>query len=771
MTGQDQGVAERLDLLTGRVERIERLLGIAAKSLAKRAEPAPAHEPEATVEAAPAPVAALVEAAPATSAATATIVREPNVVHGATTTSAPRATTPAAGGFSFERWIGQRWFAAVGALIVVVGVVLFFKLAYDLGWIGNLSPEARCVAGALFGAALLAAGEWLRRRAGAIAAAGVSAAGLGAMYASAYASEAMYGLVGPTGAMAMLCGVVALGLAVGARAQLASVATISLVGGYLAPVLMMSADASPLFLPTYLVALLIVAQALVAWRVVSTPTFVALRIVAWAGTVLLGMLWLFTNSTPGVDAELVFLCVVWALMQGELVFTAMRGDAHPRAARTGLALRAGAMIAMSISSTAWFTVLVVSATSQVLKWPAWWACAFVAALTLALGDVLLRRVREQEVSTPTWPTSGVRALGAGFIVQGASLVAVAIGLALSGWTLVAAWLVVGAAGVIAARLVRSVGLGVYGIVNLCLGTGMFWFQVMLGEADPATTRVAGLVMSDMNWWSLVVAAAWLVSAAAMHKRSGKNIEVDVVCAMVGVAFLALGPVANEQSSAHSVGLYWALLALVVAWAGNLVPRLGLGVAGMVLAVLAAVPWAFAHARGWDASTSAALAHPGLWSALVIAGTTLVISRWLIAGQTPEPFAKPIAVMGTIWSGVFVLAASSLEVQRVAVMCLEQETAARTALSIYWALLAVAMVWRGFAARSAGLRYAGLALMSVAAAKVVLVDLAGVGQAWRVVSFVVVGLLMLGVAAGYGRVAARAARGQEAGGATGAPGAL
>jgi uncharacterized membrane protein len=764
MTGQDQGVAERLELLAGRVERIERLLGIAVKSLARSSDPGPRHEPEATAEAAPVPVAVLVEAAPATSPATATMVREPSVVSTATTTSAPRATT-AAGGFSFERSIGQRWFAAAGALIVVVGVVLFFKLAYDLGWIGNLSPAARCAAGGLFGAALLVAGEWLRRHAGAIAAAGVSAAGLGAMYASAYASEAMYGLVGSAGAMAMLCAVVALGLYVGARAQLASVATVALVGGYLAPLLMASRDASPLFMPTYLIALLIVAQSLVAWRVLSTPTFVALRIVAWAGTVLLGMLWIFTDSVPGVDSELMFMIVVWTLMQGELVLTAMRDGARTAAARTSLAVRAGAMIAMSISATAWFTVIVVSATIEVLKWPAWWVCAFVAALTLAIGWLLMPRALHER------PTSARGALGVGFVVQGASLVVVTLEVAFSGWTLIAAWLIVGVAGVIAARVVRSAGLGAYGIVNLCLGTGLFLLDAGLEGPGAPITQVAGLVMTDATWRSLIVAAAWLVSASVLHDRARKGAGIEAVCAIIGVAFLAFGPTANVQSSAHSIGLYWALVGLVAACAGRLAPRLGLAAVGLVLSVLGAGAWAVAHGRGWDESAAAALAHPGLWSALLIAGVMLVIASRLIAGQTPEPLAKPIAVMGTIWSGVFALAATSLEVQRVAVMWVEQETAARAALSIYWALLAVMMVWRGFAARSAGLRYAGLALMSVAAAKVVLVDLAGVGQAWRVVSFVGVGLLMLGVAAGYGRVAARAGRSPDAEGATGAPGAL
>jgi uncharacterized membrane protein len=68
------------------------------------------------------------------------------------------------------------------------------------------------------------------------------------------------------------------------------------------------------------------------------------------------------------------------------------------------------------------------------------------------------------------------------------------------------------------------------------------------------------------------------------------------------------------------------------------------------------------------------------------------------------------------------------------------------LSVVWAVYAAAMLGVGFWRRTLPLRLAALALFGVTAAKVVAVDIAGVRQIYRVVSFFVLGLLMIG--AGY-----------------------
>ena len=73
------------------------------------------------------------------------------------------------------------------------------------------------------------------------------------------------------------------------------------------------------------------------------------------------------------------------------------------------------------------------------------------------------------------------------------------------------------------------------------------------------------------------------------------------------------------------------------------------------------------------------------------------------------------------------------------------------VSIFWSLYAVACVVAGFRLRAAALRYCGLALFAVTLLKVVLIDLGEVSTGWRILSFMGLGLLLLGTSVLYGKL--------------------
>ena len=84
-----------------------------------------------------------------------------------------------------------------------------------------------------------------------------------------------------------------------------------------------------------------------------------------------------------------------------------------------------------------------------------------------------------------------------------------------------------------------------------------------------------------------------------------------------------------------------------------------------------------------------------------------------------------------------------------------------ALSIFWALYAAATIVVGFALRGGwGLRVCGLSLLAITIGKVVLVDLASAGTGWRIVSFLIVGALLLATSVLYGRFGDRLLRRQH-----------
>ena len=89
--------------------------------------------------------------------------------------------------------LGARALAWTGGIVTLLGVIFFFVLAVDRGWIG---PTARVTLGAAASAALVAAGVWLRRNYGDTYASVSSAgAGIAGFYATLLAAAALYDLI------------------------------------------------------------------------------------------------------------------------------------------------------------------------------------------------------------------------------------------------------------------------------------------------------------------------------------------------------------------------------------------------------------------------------------------------------------------------------------------------------------------------------------------------------------------------------------------------
>src|SRR5437764_9155849 len=106
----------------------------------------------------------------------------------------PRGPTLADRAFEALARKSAAWILAwAGGLVTALGIVLFFALAANRGWIG---PEARVLAGGLTSALVFGTGIWLRRRFGptysSLAAVG---AGIAGAYATLLAAAALYDLL------------------------------------------------------------------------------------------------------------------------------------------------------------------------------------------------------------------------------------------------------------------------------------------------------------------------------------------------------------------------------------------------------------------------------------------------------------------------------------------------------------------------------------------------------------------------------------------------
>ncbi|HEY0789575.1 MAG TPA: DUF2339 domain-containing protein [Chthoniobacterales bacterium] len=136
-----------------------------------------------------------------------------------------------------EAAVGQRWFLALGVIIILFGAGFFLKYAFDERWIG---PSVQVTLGFVAGLVLLAAGEALRRKQWASVESGLAALGLGLLYLSAYAGSQVYELLPDY--MTLLLGLVvaALGIAIANAWNSLMLAALTFIGGYLAPMLLVA---------------------------------------------------------------------------------------------------------------------------------------------------------------------------------------------------------------------------------------------------------------------------------------------------------------------------------------------------------------------------------------------------------------------------------------------------------------------------------------------------------------------------------------------------
>jgi uncharacterized membrane protein len=190
-------------------------------------------------------------------------------------------------GRDVEKAIASRWFVWVGGVAVALGGLLFVKYAHDNGLI---PPLLRVIIGLAFGGALVAAGEWLRRRddemsKGYVPAA-LSAAGLTTSFGVVYAAYALYGILSPAVCFPLLVAI-GLGALWLSRRQGPFIAALGLVGSYAAPALVPSDQPSAIGFFAYLI--VIVAASLYELR--SRPWW-WLGYAALAGATAWALLWI-----------------------------------------------------------------------------------------------------------------------------------------------------------------------------------------------------------------------------------------------------------------------------------------------------------------------------------------------------------------------------------------------------------------------------------------------------------------------------------------------
>lgn len=261
----------------------------ALETPATRRAVAETRSPELKTEVA-GPEARVSEPAPATSKAWQTGKQSPPA---GVPTPPPRA--PAR---DMEQALASRWFVWIGGLAIAIGGVLFVKYAFDAGWI---SPLLRCVLGFIFGLLLIAGGEYLRRtpllrEEQSYVPAALTAAGLVIAFGSVYAAYALYELITPMVAFAIMAAI-AIAAFVLSMVQGPLIAALGLLGSYATPTLIPSEDPSAWAFFPYLLIILAAALAILRRR-----AWWWLGYAAVAGSLIWGLLWAHGGVYENADA-------------------------------------------------------------------------------------------------------------------------------------------------------------------------------------------------------------------------------------------------------------------------------------------------------------------------------------------------------------------------------------------------------------------------------------------------------------------------------------
>ncbi|MGQ0626626.1 MAG: DUF2339 domain-containing protein [Phycisphaerales bacterium] len=636
---------------------------------------------------------------------------------------------------TWESTLGIKWAAVGGAVFILIAIGLFLKLGIDNGWLGRIPFGARCLLAALLGLVFVGVGEVARRKINAWAAVGLFGAGVAAVFASAFAAGA-FEVVSREVGFGLLVASAGMGVTIGARTKLASVAILAIVLGYVAPFLVGSRNDSEIVLPAYLLTLLATGLALAAWR---RGNFRWVGRVSWWGSLGIGALWILDSGHRSPAIATVFLATAWLFVHLSH-YIAARGQERMEGitdeddaelersiSREAAATPAGALRAVptlsSFSSTSWTFGFMAYVFAESAVFPAWLAPAAGVGVTLLCAWVLVGGL---DLLTQR-PRTDRELLGAGLMVQAGSLLVAAIALGVSGQAQTVVGLGVSVAAVVAGRWVGSWGLRLYGLVVLALATGrLVSIDAMTKGPARGPVSMETVALIPLSAWMLMAvlgAFAWLATGALWRGRADAQGQprpsvVPLVACIVGIALLLLSVVSADAHLGAIAGT-WAAIGLVAAvaarwWDAPWMRPMRVGVVGSTAAMLAVIPFMTVAFGQWPPSGSlnamtragfgslpvwlGSTVTPGLHAAFII-GLGVGLAQ-VVAGRLVSPGrgARSARVATGCVGGAFLLLVSSVEAGRAGLVLGGNDRWGWSGVALWWGACAVAgvLVRRGSA---------------------------------------------------------------------------
>ncbi|MDB5876241.1 MAG: hypothetical protein JWQ07_5683 [Ramlibacter sp.] len=294
----------------------------------------------------------------------------------------------------FEERIGTRWVVWVGGLTLALGG--FFMVRYSIE-AGLISDKVRTALGGAFALALLAAGEWTRRKESISAIdalpianipAILTAAGTAVAFATVYAAYALYDFLAPATAFILL-GIVALGTLAAALLHGPALAGLGIAAAFITPVLVSSDKPDFWALYVYL-------------AIVTAAAFGLARIRLWrwlaVTTIVFALFWTFPclQCGPSMIAPHAFHVIAGFVLAALLVVcgfmfgpAATDGEIEPISSGSLAAYLAGATLIVLNSAHADTAIIVFAILVAGTLLVAWRADAATGAVGAAAALVFV----------------------------------------------------------------------------------------------------------------------------------------------------------------------------------------------------------------------------------------------------------------------------------------------------------------------------------------------------------------------------------------------
>jgi uncharacterized membrane protein len=665
---------------------------------------------------------------------------------------------------SFESRVGSQWFNRIGIVAMLIGVAWFLKFAFDNHWVG---PAGRILIGLLSGAALIAWSERFRSKGYSAFSYSLKAVGSGVLYLSLWAAFSLYHLIPPGVAFAGMVLVTAFNAFIAWRQSAELLAVYAIVGAFSTPLLLSTGRNEEVFLFCYLLMMNAATMALLVLK-----GWNRLLVLSFTGTVAFYWGWYWQFYAAAAFVTTTFFLSLFILLFAAATILARQRRAHPEqddAARVLVSLANAAF-----GFLGFYAMLSQNGSGRNTAL-AWCSVGF-GAFYLAVRKWMERT-----------PIAGSRLASLSDIQLSIAIVflTLAVPLAVHGHWVTVGWMAEGAVLVWVATRLRTRLMQV--LAGGALSLGLISLAM---DATIAQTHV--LWNTRLLSFAVSIAAMFIAAALARGeaKREGTATSAggwELLAETVAVIARALVIIA-VLLEIHTY--WWSGPPPAVGMADLRSPGSLLGSAIWLMAASGAIVWAAARRRASLPQSASQQTWTQLAEAICWFAAGLVVlfigmfypQQQVIWNLRFAAFA--VAVVSIVWAGrqvhsrasqLYIGASVVATVLTLTAICFEigtfwstralpaapgsmlygtqlagRQMAERFSYSAWFLIAGAALLAVGFRRGSALLRWQGLVLLAVTIFKVFLLDTSTLSQGYRIVSFLALGALLLGVSFAYQR---------------------